>query len=305
MKTKVRKIRWGLAILALAALAIGCQGGVGGPATGNVSHTQDALSDGNGLDPNGLDGNGLDGNGLDGNGLDGNGLDGNGLDANGLDGNGLPGSGLGSQAAAQFKSWFSRHLGQPGADSAKIMKYVAKCALAAGQSLTFTVDGTAYSFPGSLGLAPVWTSNQPIPIAEQELISACLGAHINANGQSLMVSFHGAGLPVTYDEFHQFNTLEGFFFGNIFNGGSIYAVFYNTARLANPNDPSQGLVPYLTPRGCSSAQACAPLVNVSGTGYTYSWKSDIGGGGHATQATVSGQGYTYYHPITTYVVPPS
>src|SRR5215471_15248485 len=164
MKTKIRKIRWGLAISALAALAIGCQGGVGSPATGNISHTQDALADDNGLDPNGLDGNGLDGNGLDGNGLDANGLDGNGLDANGLS----------SAGRAQFDSWFSRHLGQPGADSAKIMKYVAKCALAAGQSLTFSVNGIAYSFPGVLGLAPVWASNKPIPVNEQELISACL-----------------------------------------------------------------------------------------------------------------------------------
>jgi hypothetical protein len=250
-----------------------------------VGQSSFAVMDANGFDPNGLDPNGFDSNGMDSNGLDPNGLDPNGLDTNGLDPNGLDSNGL-----AQFSKWFTTFLWNPAGTyssgySDMVMKYVAKCAVASGDSLTVTLPNVSYtspwdpatcyptpstssatdsfattstssstasttcSWPGALGLAPVWRSGHAIPVNEQELMTACLAGHINARGEhGVVVSFYGGGLLVTADEFFNYYVGEAYFFGNIFNGSPIYMV-----RKAA-----------WTPRGCAAPGACSPMVFAPG-----------------------------------------
>ena len=40
--------------------------------------------------------------------------------------------------------------------SRELMKYLVSCALPTGDDVTVTVQGTTYTFPGQLGLAPEW-----------------------------------------------------------------------------------------------------------------------------------------------------
>jgi len=268
-----------------------------------------------------LDGNGLDGNGLDGNGLDGNGLDGNGLDANGLDPNGLLPDGIhnGQWAADKFNKWFAVGVNPPCvaqgicpphfATSDKIMKYVTKCAKPAGQSLTFTISNLAYtsdfctpnpdgsttcSYPGVLGLAPVWSSNQPIPLNEQRQISACLAAHLNASGETITVSFRGSGLLVNADEAFQYVAPEAVFWGNIFDGTGVF-MQKSTATFGTGG---------FTPRGCIGT-SCSPLI----TNTTY-WATSQGigtrfaDGSFTSNATASPtMGGQQYPAIATFVDP--
>jgi hypothetical protein len=66
--------------------------------------------------------------------------------------------------------------------SASLMRYVARCALSDDQSLTYTSSSSqmTYVWRGNLGLAPVWAAGHPIPVAEQQLVTACLAAHVTS-----------------------------------------------------------------------------------------------------------------------------
>src|SRR5262252_2214808 len=62
--------------------------------------------------------------------------------------------------------------------------YLVKCALPAGRTITKVVNGTTYSFPGQIGLAPQWETGA-CDVNCQQLVSACLLAHINTSGQHI------------------------------------------------------------------------------------------------------------------------
>ncbi len=105
------------------------------------------------------------------------------------------------------------------ADTAMLWKYVARCALKAGQS----VEGPGgQKFEGALGMAPGWRDGI-CDVACQEKVSSCLFALTNPTGKHVQVSMlgtdpslpHGmrpseADLPYTFQ--------EGAFFGNVFGG---------------------------------------------------------------------------------------
>jgi hypothetical protein len=157
-------------------------------------------------------------NGLTLNGLTLNGLTLNGLTLNGLTLNGLTLNGLGT---ASFAEWFSVNKAQ----NAMLMKYIVQCAVAEGQARSFLdqSSGTSYQWQGSLGLAPNWASGQPINEAEQQVISACLAAHVNKFGLHVSLSVLGRtaqGQPISYSaaELQAFPRREGCFFGNLFTG---------------------------------------------------------------------------------------
>jgi len=205
--------------------------------------------------------NGMTANGLVTNGLVTNGLVTNGLVTNGLATNGLA---LGDLQTAPFQIWFNSN---PTSYSDMVMHYVVSCALRSGESLTWQNPrtGTRYTWYGLLGLTPGWASGNPATETEQQLITACLAAHVNKYGRHVQFSINGVnalGQPLPFDpitEPQDFAVTEACFFGNLFNGEGVFAANDRTKL-----DPSES-----TSRGCGlSSQAsglsheCAPMVHV-------------------------------------------
>ncbi|WP_187323515.1 hypothetical protein [Stigmatella aurantiaca] len=156
------------------------------------------------------------------NGLSANGLSANGLSANGLSANGLSANGLSTE---NFSGWFSM---DPEL-SDMVMTYVVRCAVPTGQhrSFTYPPTGKTYKWAGGLGLAPNWAGGEPATLAEQQLITSCLIAHVNRYGQHVTISVQGrtaSGEPIPYSvlELAQFNVREACFFGNIFTGEGLF-----------------------------------------------------------------------------------
>ncbi|MDY7227190.1 hypothetical protein [Hyalangium rubrum] len=161
--------------------------------------------------------------GLEGlNGLSANGLSANGLSANGLSANGLSANGL---STSEFASWFQAD--EALADS--VMRYVVRCALAEGTSLSYTVPetGERYTWEGLLGLAPGWASGTRASTSEQQVVSACLAAHVNKYGMTVPISVLGLGatgapVPYTSAELRAYSQREACFFGNLFTSEGLY-----------------------------------------------------------------------------------
>ena len=208
--------QWELLPALLLVAAVGC-----GPA-GQVDDVGEPLSaqstglvSSNGLSTNGLSTNGLSTNGLSTNGLSTNGLSTNGLSTNGLSTNG-------------FNTWFS----QDPAKSEEVMRYIVRCALPEGQSLSYTYAGTTHTWTGSLGLATTWAHPQQgltgPTLIEQQLVSSCLAAHVNKFGVHLNISVLGkdslgTAIPTTPEEVQTYAQPEAVFFGNLFNGEGLFA----------------------------------------------------------------------------------
>ena len=245
--------QWELLPALLLAAAVGCgpAGQLDAPGAPLGTHS-DALVSSNGLSTNGLSTNGLSTNGLSTNGLSTNGLSTNGLSTNGLSTNG-------------FNTWFS-------ADPAKaeeVMRYIVRCALSEGQSLSYTHVGTTHTWEGTLGLAPGWSSGAEATLAEQQLVSSCLAAHVNKYGVHLNISVLGrdalgTAIPTTAEEMETYAQPEAVFFGNLFNDEGLFAA----------ND-----APYLaydesTVRACglsswSGDPDCAAVISHVGSARTY------------------------------------
>ncbi len=189
------------------------------------------------------------------NGLSLNGLSLNGLSLNGLSLNGLSLNGLSS---SDFTAWFSRdsQLGN------EVMTYLVRCALPQGESRSYTdpVTGQSYTWQGTLGLAPDWSGGQPATVTEQQLISACLAAHVNKYGRSVSISVLGETARKTpifsSYELKQYREREACFFGNLFTGEGVFA----------GNDRGSLRESESTARGCgrltsdSSPDECPPII---------------------------------------------
>jgi hypothetical protein len=157
------------------------------------------------------------------NGLSLNGLSLNGLSLNGLSLNGLSLNGL---STTDFASWFS---GAP-ASNDRLMRYMVRCAVPAGETRSFThpSTGVVYTWPGMLGLAPGWAGGAPATLAEQQTISACLAAHANNYGLNVSISVlgrdsNGANIPYSSEELATFAKKESCFFGNVFANEGLFA----------------------------------------------------------------------------------
>ncbi|HYI03071.1 hypothetical protein [Hyalangium sp.] len=220
------------------------------------------------------------------NGLSANGLSANGLSANGLSANGLSANGLSGNA---FTSWF----GQNPAQHDTMMRYLVRCAVPAGQVRTYTNPQTqvSYTWPGGLGLAPGWASGQPANLAEQQLITACLAAHVNKYGVSVSISVLGQTatgqyIPFTYEELAHYSRREACFFGNLFNGEGVF-FGVDGPRLHSKESSVRACA--LT----SGANACPPLI--------YAGRCDqlcqrVGPGGFYVACSANG---VTYKPLTT------
>lgn len=126
------------------------------------------------------------------------------------------------------------------ADGREILRYLAVCAFVEDDVLVRAHDGHAYEFPGLLGLAPKW-DDRPLGEEEQELVSACVLAHVNAYGVPVAISLRAHhDVPSTEEERRAFPVFEGTFFGQIFDGelGRIYACqgSVSDAALAHSED---------------------------------------------------------------------
>jgi hypothetical protein len=199
-------------------------------------------------------------NGFSVNGFSVNGFSVNGFSVNGLSANGLSASAL---SAEGFAAWFAR---DP-ALAAHVMSYAVRCAVPAGQTRSYTDPGTGqlHTWSGGLGLAPDWAGGAAINQAEQEVITACLLAHVNRYGQHLPISVLGRDargnlIPYSSCELRTYSAREACFFGNLFTEEGL---FFGVDRLMDYNA-------YLT-RACAGmsgsgdgAGPCAPLTFVGG-----------------------------------------
>ena len=104
----------------------------------------------------------------------------------------------------------------------ELLSYLVSCALPAGVHAILPGASATVSFPGDLGLAPGWRE-RPLTPAEQEIVSACILARVNAFGVPVRLSMRAlsgtrgvSGLRTDDDERQTFTLFEGAFFGNIF-----------------------------------------------------------------------------------------
>jgi hypothetical protein len=253
-------------LVAVAAMAAAC----GTEAPNVVDARSEALVDANGLARNGLARNGLARNGLARNGLARNGLD-----------------------KAEFVSWFNEDT----ASSNTVMKYVYACAAAPGATVTWRnpKTGVTHAWSGVLGLATAFASGAAPTLAEQQVVSACLAAHVNPYGLSVPISVlgrsaKGAAIPVTQGELSTYNVQEACWFGNLFTDEGIGLAF---------DTGSQGPQQSAT-RACSfnapSRQDCAPVV-VTGR---YCWDICSRGGSSNSWESCTWNGRTYPALTTRY-----
>jgi hypothetical protein len=156
-------------------------------------------------------------NGLSLNGLSMNGLSANGLSRNGLSRNGLSAAALGTTA---FRDWFNadRTLAN------MAMRYLVHCAAPATRTITWKnpTTGVTHSWPGGIGVAPAYAAGTAPTLAEQQLITACVLAHVNKFGQQVGIAVEGrtatgAEIPMVAGEIDTYANREGAFFGNMFD----------------------------------------------------------------------------------------
>jgi hypothetical protein len=105
---------------------------------------------------------------------------------------------------------------------AMLVKYTARCALAADQFLEATEpdSGGKVRFPGAMGLAPEWL-NGTCDTSCQEKVSACLLSLSNRTGRHVQLSLLSAAPSMNEalrpnDGDAGFPHQEGVFFGNVF-----------------------------------------------------------------------------------------
>jgi hypothetical protein len=190
------------------------------------------------------------------NGLSLNGLSLNGLSLNGLSLNGLSLNGL---STTSFDSWFQA---DPSARD-EVMKYIVACAVPSGESRSYTLNGTTYTWNGSLGLATGWASGSAATTAELQVVSACMAAHTNKFGIHITVSMlgrDGAGNAISYtnQELTDYSKREACFFGNLFDGNT--GTFGANDGLALASAESTARVCGLP--GSGGTSQCSPMVYV-------------------------------------------
>src|SRR5262249_36808993 len=102
----------------------------------------------------------------------------------------------------------------------QVLKYIVGCALPAGTSIDLTLDGTPYSFPGELGLAPEWGEPGHSCDAEcRSWVSGCVLSRVNYLGQPVSISLRGNihALDPSPEETMAYPSREAAYFGDIFS----------------------------------------------------------------------------------------
>lgn len=192
-----------------------------------------------------------------------NGLSLNGLSLNGLSLNGLTNLGLTTTA---FSSWFNSN---PAGTSDMVMRYLVRCAVPSGQSRTWSnpSTGVTYTWAGSLGLTPSWAGGAPSTELEEQLITACLAAHVNKYGVSMQISLlgrdaQGVVLPTTATETKTYAQQEASFFGNAFRNEGIYVCKDPHLKLSSSQSTLRACS--LESQSSGTSVGCPPIV-IAGT----------------------------------------
>jgi len=158
-----------------------------------------------------------------------------------------------------FKRWFA----VDPREANLLMKYLVKCSLPLGLGIDFEYGGITYTWAGRLGMAPHWAAGEPIPEDEQQLVSACLGAHANRYGAHVPISLlgeyaDGRAIPVSEDELSTYPVTEGCFFGNLFRKDGVFSASDRPLALADDESSIRACaMPDRTGSGASSM--CAPI----------------------------------------------
>ena len=121
------------------------------------------------------------------------------------------------------------------------LTYLVRCALPAELTLYADQEGTRFTFPGGLGLAPRWVDEAMTP-REERWVSACLLAHVNYFGKYVIVSMRATpppvpALAVAADEHQTFTLFEGGFFGNLFTPEPVAYACQGARMPAQARDP--------------------------------------------------------------------
>ena len=217
-----------------------------------------------------------------------NGLAFNGLAFNGLAFNGLNFNGLNSP---EFSAWFN----QNDTLAATVMHYVVACAVRTGETRTYTDSkGRTYLWQGWLGLTPDWASGQLASVTEQQLVSACLAAHVNKFGRSVAISVQGRsalGEPIatTQAELQEFSQREGCFFGNLFTNEGIF--------VGNDDSPLESNESSVRACALGEAGACNPIIQAGSCAASCTHDPS-----HTYYTQCTRNGITYA-PITTRIHP--
>ena len=222
-----------------------------------------------------------------------NGLSVNGLSVNGLSVNGLSVNGLSS---VEFKAWFN----QNPAEHAEVMHYVAQCAMPASSGLTWInpKTGKTHTWTGLLNLAPDWSAGRRPTAREQQIVSACLAAHINKFDKHVPISVLGRNaketpLPYTAQELALFAEKEACFFGNYFTGrGGLAGMDRDLLRHRESSSRVCGLR-----SGRKNNEECPAVAHV---GACQSFCTLDATGTYYTQCNYQGQSFV---PLTTRIQP--
>lgn len=123
----------------------------------------------------------------------------------------------------------------------EFIRYLADCALCAGDATFADVEGQHYEFPGAMGLAPQWL-HRPLTEDEQRWVSACILARTNHFGVEVQISLRAdhnpsSPLQITDQERQEFTLHEGDFFGNLFADTPAAAVALGGATPEQRHDP--------------------------------------------------------------------
>jgi hypothetical protein len=139
------------------------------------------------------------------------------------------------------------------AERLELAHYVVQCALGPGDDRTVEVDEKSYTFRGVFGLLPSWASGNPMTDGENQLLTACLGAHVNPLGAHVPISIRGPGIRVDPDEPELFPIREGAFFA--FDNGSGSLTTYACSADSGPHQGDDS-------RLCAEPGRCVSVVGL-------------------------------------------
>ena len=173
-----------------------------------------------------------------------NGLMMNGLMMNGLMMNGLPESSLSNNGLdASINTDMNDRLNdaQDGATYNMLFKYIVRCAMPAGSTVTYLDDNNVlWTWTGENGLAPEWQTGA-LSENQQRAVTSCVLSLTNGLGQNVAVSQRGLSHQVSVEEVQQWNLTEGGFFGNLWQGEMFSCSFSN-----DYTDPGNGRICTMT-----------------------------------------------------------
>jgi hypothetical protein len=184
----------------------------------------------------------------------------------------------------------------------KVVTYLARCALPAGDTLVKAdQNNNSYTFAGGIGLAPEWKTGG---CNEQcaEKISACLMAHINSSGVHIPLWMDSPMSTIGWGQSPWFPTREGTFFGQIMvaNAANNLDAYYCNGPGSDKNvvpgrlGANQGSVPYADafPTSAGMDGKCGNSLIAHSTGGCV----DNSAGDGATQCKLNGT--MWNNPIT-------